>query len=146
MQIHAEHNDTMNKYEGHSLLEKYTSHFIWKVRVWEGVGDWTKTAILTSSAPPGIAVCRSRSPGLFNRGSGGPVPQGTCSHPSIFSPTSLQTQSGVPKAPSAGWWLSLPRLVSNSSDLQLTDSTELYNSSIAHSIFGIACLIVIKRK
>ena len=40
----------------------------------------------------------------------------------IWSPT----QSGVPKAPSAGWWLSLPlltptRLIPNSSDLQLTD-------------------------
>ena len=39
----------------------------------------------------------------------------------ILSPMCLQTQSGVPKAPSAGWWLSLPHLVSNSSDLQLTD-------------------------
>ena len=28
---------------------------------------------------------------------------------------------GVPRAPSAGWWLSLLHLVSNSSDLQLTD-------------------------
>ena len=28
---------------------------------------------------------------------------------------------GGPKAPSAEWWLSLPHLVSNSSDLQLTD-------------------------
>ena len=35
----------------------------------------------------------------------------------IWSPT----QSGVPRAPSAGWWLSLPHLVSNSSELQLTD-------------------------
>ena len=34
--------------------------------------------------------------------------------------TSLQTQSGVTKAPSVGWWLSLSHLVSNSSDLQLT--------------------------
>ena len=38
----------------------------------------------------------------------------------ILSPTSgLQTQLGIPKAPSAGWWLSLPHHVSNSSDLQL---------------------------
>ena len=41
--------------------------------------------------------------------------------------------------------LSLTRLISNSSALQLV-LTELYNSSIAHSIFGMACLIVIKRK
>ena len=39
----------------------------------------------------------------------------------ILSPTGLQIQSGLPKAPSAGWWLSLPHLVSNSSVLQLTD-------------------------
>ena len=39
----------------------------------------------------------------------------------ILSPTGLQTPSGVPRTPSAGWWISLPLLVSNSSDLQLTD-------------------------
>ena len=38
----------------------------------------------------------------------------------ILSPTGLQTL-GVPWAPSARWWLSLPQLISNSSDLQLTD-------------------------
>ena len=47
-----------------------------------------------------------------------PSLSGTCSHSSIFSPTGLQTQSGVPKAE---WWLSLPHLVSNPSDLQLSD-------------------------
>ena len=36
----------------------------------------------------------------------------------ILSPTGLQTPS---RAPSAGWWLSLPHLFSNFSDLQLTD-------------------------
>ena len=35
------HNDD-NKDERHSSLEKYTSHFIWKGCVWEGVGDWTE--------------------------------------------------------------------------------------------------------
>ena len=29
--------------------------------------------ILTSPTPPDLAVCRSRSPGLFNRGPGGPA-------------------------------------------------------------------------
>ena len=49
---------------------------------------------------------------------------------------------------SAEYWLSLPQLVSNfwSSTNWLLIFTELYNSSIAHSIFGMACLIVIKRK
>ena len=31
-----------NKDERHSLLEKYTSDFIWKGCVWEGVGDRTE--------------------------------------------------------------------------------------------------------
>ena len=40
----------------------------------------------------------------------------------ILSPTHLISNSlGVPRTPSARWWLSLPHLVSNSSDLQLTD-------------------------
>ena len=50
--------------------------------------------ILTSPTPPDIAVCRSRSPGLLNRRPRGPL----------------------------RWVLfSLPQLVSNSSDLQVTD-------------------------
>ena len=60
-------------------------------------GSWRlnkDSNILTSPAPPEIAVCRSRSPGLLNRRPGGPL----------------------------RWVLfSLPHLVSNSSDLQLTD-------------------------
>ena len=54
----------------------------------------------------------------------GPSLSGTCSRSIIFSPTGLQTQSGVPRVPSAGWWLSLPHLVSNSSDLQLSGGPE----------------------
>ena len=41
LRMHAE-STTHNKDERHSLLEKYTSHFIWKVCVWEGVGDRTE--------------------------------------------------------------------------------------------------------
>ena len=35
------HNDAI-KTSGHSSLEKYTSHFIWKGCVWEGVRDRTE--------------------------------------------------------------------------------------------------------
>ena len=67
-------------------------------------GSWRlnkECSILTSPAPPDIAVCRSRSPGLLNRRPGGPL------RLVLFS---------------------LPHLVSNSSDLQLTQISyaELY--------------------
>ena len=51
-----------------------------------------------------------------------------------LSPTGLQTQSGVPKASSAGWWLSLPHLVSNSSDLQLVSKLTVVLSSPSYII------------
>ena len=36
------HNDYTIKTSNTVLLEKYTSHFIWKGCVWEGVRDWTE--------------------------------------------------------------------------------------------------------
>ena len=86
----------------------------------------------------------------------------------ILSPTGLVSKTlrslnwsiGDLRAPSAGWCFSLSHLLSKLSDLQtnwLPVFTELYNSSITHSIslhnwplecvtsavFGMACLIVI---
>ena len=66
--------------------------------MWEGIEDWTKTAIYWPPLLWPSTLCLSRSPGLLNRKPGGPGAQ-----------------------LSAGWWLSLPHLVSNSSDIQLTD-------------------------
>ena len=82
----------------------------------------------------------------------------------ILSLTPIISNSvGGHKAPSAGWWLSLPHLVSNSSDLQLTDfqstpsyivvqsPTQYLFSWLARpeyatpSVFRLACLIIIKR-
>ena len=51
-------------------LKKYTSHFIWKVCMWEGVGDRTE---LQHIDPHSSALCLSCSPGLLNRRSGGPL-------------------------------------------------------------------------
>ena len=88
-------------------------------------GSWrpNRTAIYW---PPLLwlsALCLSCSPWLLNRRPGGSAfcwviafSTASCLR-LLWSPT----QSGVPKAPSAGWWLSLLHLVSNSSDLQLTD-------------------------
>ena len=71
---------------------------------------------LTSPVPPDISVCRSRSPGLLNRGPGGPASLGH-----VLIPASSHQLTGVPRAPSAGWWLFLPQLVTNLPDLQLSD-------------------------
>ena len=79
--------------------------------------------ILTSPAPPDVAVCHSRSPDVQpeDRGLRFLLAFSTTSHLYLITPTH---------------WLPV--------------FTELYNSSIAHSIahsiFGMAYLIVIKRK
>ncbi len=55
--------------------------------------------ILTSPAPPDIAVCRSRSTGLLNRGPGGPASLGhvlipASSHQLVWSPNSIGDPEG----------------------------------------------------
>ena len=87
--------------------------------VWEGVGVGTKTAIYW---PPQHL---RRSPCvvlvLLDCSTGGLRTQPLWvmfSSQHLLTNWSL-TQSGVPKASSAVYWLSLPHLVSNSSDLQL---------------------------
>ena len=77
-----------------------------------------------------IRVFLSRSPGLLNRGAGGLASLGHVPHSSIFSPTRLISNCnysiGGLGAHSAGCWLSLPHLVSNSLNFLCT---KLYNSS-----------------
>ena len=167
-----------------------TSHFICKVACERELETEQRLQHIDFTSPSGHS-CESFSfSWTVQTGAWGPSLSGTCSHSSIFSPTGLvskltggpegpfcwvvafsttschqliwsPTPSGVLRAPSAGWWLSLPHLVSNFSGPQLTDFlsspsyiivhwlpvfTELYNSSITHSIFGMVCLIVIKQK
>ena len=100
------------------FLEKYTSHFIERferVLLWEGVGDRTKLQHIDLPSPSGhrrvsFSFSWAAQPGAMF----------SFQH-LLTNWSGLQTQSGIPKAPSARWWLSLPNLVSNSSDLQLTD-------------------------
>ena len=143
MQIHAEHNDTMIMMTRQwrwatQFLEKYTSHFIWKVCVWKGVGDWTELQYIDPHSY-GHQHCVFLV--LQGCSTGGPWDQ-----------------------LSAGWWLSLPHLVSNSSDLQLSDLLSSLSYIIVQSpaqylfswlarpeyatsgIFGLACLIIIKQE
>ena len=89
--IHAETIKT----SGHSSLEKYTSHFIRKVskglRKVSSVRGELETEQNCNILTPEILWLQpqflSRSPGLLNRGTGGPASAGTGSHSGIFSPT-----------------------------------------------------------
>ena len=89
-------------------------------------GSWRPNRTATYWAPllwPSAFL--SRSPGLINRGPGGPVSLGHVPQSylqQIWSPNSI----GGPRAPSAGCWLSLLHFVSNWLDFLCT---ELYNSS-----------------
>ena len=100
-------------------LKKYTSHFIWKGCVCEReLETEQRLQHIDLPSPSEHHQVSFLFSWVAQPGAWGPGLSGTCSHSSIFSPTGLQTQPGVPKAPSARWWLSLPYLVSNSSDLQ----------------------------
>ena len=58
---------------GHSSLEKYTSHFIERIVCERWVGDWIKTATYWPPSSSGHSRRLFRSPGLLNRGPGGPA-------------------------------------------------------------------------
>ena len=81
------HNGTMIK-TSEDFFKKYTSHFICKVCVCEGVGDRTKTATYW---PPLLwpSASISCSPGLLNRRPGGPLSAGCCSLYRILSSMGL---------------------------------------------------------
>ena len=68
-----------------------------------------------------ITTFLSRSPGLLNRGPGGPTSLGAGFLYCILSPTLLipKLSFGGLRAHSAGCWLCLPHLFSNWSDLQI---------------------------
>ena len=109
LQIHAERIITTQWRRATQFLEKYTSHFIWKVCVWEGVGDRTELQHIDLPSPSGHSRVSFSFSWTAQPGAWGPSLSGTCYHPSIFSPTGLQTN-----------WLPV--------------FTELCNSSIAHSV------------
>ena len=92
--MHAESQRRHNKDEWHSSLEKYTSHFIWKVSkgllkvllcerwVWDGKEPQHIDPTLIA-----IIAFLSRSPGLLNRGPRGPDSLRLVPHSSVFSST-----------------------------------------------------------
>ena len=72
-----------------------------------------------------ITAFLSHSPGMLNRGPGGPASLGHIPHSCILSSTAT-AQSGFLRAPFARFWFSLPHLISNRLNFLCT---ELYNSS-----------------
>ena len=85
--------NTAIKTSGHSSLEKYTSHFIWKgyeeyycVR---GELETEQNCNILTPTLLAITAFLSHSPGLLNRGLGVQPLLGHGSHSSIFSPTDL---------------------------------------------------------
>ena len=102
-----------------SSLEKYTSHFIERVVCERELETKQNCNILTPTLMATTAFL-SCSPGLLNRGLGGPASLGHGPHSSIFFPTDLRlwtptatAQSEVLGAPSAWCWFSLQHLISN---------------------------------
>ena len=114
-----------DKDERHSSLEKYTSHFIWKGCVWEGVGDGTEMQHID---PLFIGHNRVFFPVLLGCSTGdlGAQPLWDMF---LIPASSLQLQllNRGPEGPLC--WLPLPHLVSNSSDLQ-TDRLPVFTRVI----------------
>ena len=78
-----------NKDGQHGLLEKYSSLFIWKGCVCEGVGDRTELQHINLHTLLAITAFLSRSPGLLNQGPGGPASLGHVPQSSILFLTRL---------------------------------------------------------
>ena len=97
-------------------LEKYTSHFIERVVCERELETEQNCNILTPTLMA-ITVFLSRSPGLLNRGPGGPASLEHGPHSSIFSPTDLNSNCSLrgPEGPLC-WVL----VLSTASYLQLT--------------------------
>ena len=105
------HNNDTIKTSDTVLFRKYTSHFIERVVCERELETEQNCNILTPTLMA-ITAFLSCSLGLLNWEPGSPASLGHGSHSSIFSPTP-PAQSGVLKAPSAGYWFSLQHLVSN---------------------------------
>ena len=137
-----------------TLLRRATQSFrkiflslYWKGCVWEGVGDRTElqnidptlmaisvSFLFSWAAQPGAWGPASLSAGFLYR---------------ILSPTRLIPKwlIGDLRVPSAGWWLSLPHLVTNWSGLQtnwLPVFTELYNSSTSTNFLWASQIALIQ--
>ena len=119
------HTDAMNNRRAKTSLKNIPLNLFERferVLLWQAVGDWTKTVIYWLPLLWPSALCLSRSPDAqpVARGPSSLLSAGLLYH--ILSLTHLISNSiGVPDGPFGRAWLSLPHLVSNASDLQLSD-------------------------
>ena len=138
------HTDAMNKQTSEDFFKKIYLSLYCKVCVWEGVGDQTELQYIDPHSY-GHQRCVFLVLLMLNWGPTLLAFSTASYHQLVWSPNSI----GGPKGPLC-WVVAFP----TTSFLQLIWSpthwlpvfTKLYNSSIAHSIFGMVCLIIIKRK
>ena len=71
--MHAEYILTQWIKTSKDFFKKYTTHFIWKVCEWEGVGDRTELQNIDPHSYDHLRCVFFCSPGLLNRRSGGPL-------------------------------------------------------------------------
>ena len=149
------HNDTIIKTQEDFFNKIFTSHFIARVRkgllkvcVWEGAGDRTETAIFW---PPTLMAVNVVSFSFSRCSTGGPGVHSAGCWLSLLHLISNfsgpQTPLGFLRAPSAGCGF-LYHISSITPSLTGTRTAliSVLTEFNAHSIFEIACLIVIKRK
>ena len=123
------HNNTIRR--ATQFLRKIYLSLYLKLVMCERELETDRTAI---SWPPLLwpSAFLSHSPGLLNQGPRGPASLGAGFLYHISNSSDPQNSVGGLRAPSAGFWLSLPYLVTNWSGLQNSLNflcTELYNSS-----------------
>ena len=98
---------------GHSSLEKYTSHFIRKGCVCEGVGDWTKTAIYWPPSSSGHSSVYFSFPWAAQPEAWGWFSLLDLKHCFKTLISNCNSSIGGLRPPSAGCWFSLPHHISS---------------------------------
>ena len=144
------HIDAIITDERRLLKKKYISHFIWKVVSVRELDTEQRLQQIDLPSPSGHHRVSFSFSWAAQPCACGPSLSGTYCHSSIFSLTGLVSKlnqgSRGPLLLGGGFLYHISSPTHLSPTHWLPVYTELYNSSIAHSIFGMACLLVIKRK
>ena len=124
MQKHIQHNKSKRT----QFFRKIDLSLYWKGCVWEWVGDWTELQHIDPTTLLAITAFLSRSPGLLNRGPGGPASAGTWFSFSIFSPTDLNFLSlGLYNNLTPTYFLRASQLTLNSTPRQSRSPPDIFD-------------------